>query len=213
MLMVLSTNAKADFIDIDPGWIYNKAGFTALIGRNNICLGLDRTFKKDGCDYTICLPFSLTTEQLASSPLAGYSKLKKFVSATVQNDGTDEKELQLTLEDATSIEAGVPYIIAWSSGDDIYYPSFYGVTVTVDTPSYTQSGNVTFMETFWPFAVSANDKTKFFLNSRGNTNWPDVEGSIPAGRGFFSIGADVPSVGDGPDSGESWSTILVHDAD
>ncbi len=68
------------------------------------------TLYRDGTWNTIVLPFNLTT--LTGTPLEG-ATLKTLASSnyTTQNDGM----LTLTFADATSIEAGKPYIAKWGA--------------------------------------------------------------------------------------------------
>ena len=71
-----------------------------------------RTLYKDGDWNTLCLPFSMTAEQIALSPLAG-ATIKELATSSNLNNGT----LTLNFEDATTIEAGKPYLVRWDKAD------------------------------------------------------------------------------------------------
>ncbi len=72
-----------------------------------------RTLYKDGDWNTLCLPFSLTAEQMAASPLAGAEA--RTLSSASYADGT----LTLNFGDPVeSLTAGTPYIIKWEKAND-----------------------------------------------------------------------------------------------
>ena len=71
----------------------------------------ERTFMTDGSWTTLCLPFSLPS--LADTPLKGF--MVKELDTETENDshktGLEGGTLYLNFKDATSIEAGKPYIV------------------------------------------------------------------------------------------------------
>ena len=79
-----------------------------------------RTLYKDGDWNTLCLPFDLSAEQIAASPLAGATIMELDGTHSDLTDGT----LTLNFNDATEMVAGRPYIVKWplartiSSSDD-----------------------------------------------------------------------------------------------
>ena len=66
----------------------------------------DRTFHKDGTWNTLCVPFGVN--DFNGTPLEG-AMVKTLGSTDLSNGGT----LTLNFTDATSIEAGKPYILKW----------------------------------------------------------------------------------------------------
>ena len=110
-----------------------------------------RIFHKDGRWNTLCLPFPLSGEQIAASPLAG--------AIIKQPDGTTfslaNGTLTLNFTEVTSIEAGKPYIVKWNASADniIESPIFENVAVDAKTPVGVISldGNVAFIGTYEPF--------------------------------------------------------------
>lgn len=72
-----------------------------------------RTIYSDGDWNTLCLPFNMSAEQIASSPLAGYT-IKALDGNNSNLDGNGK--LTLRFNTATTIEAGRPYIVKWPLG-------------------------------------------------------------------------------------------------
>ena len=81
---------------------HNKFSMVTLNGR---------TIYRDGDWNTLTLPFPMTAEQIAASPLAGATI--KTLDATNSNLASDGK-LTLSFTTATEIEAGKPYIVKWT---------------------------------------------------------------------------------------------------
>ena len=137
----------------------------------------DRTLVKNGDWNTLCLPFSLSAEQIAASPLAGATikTLDNSASGTSLNNGT----LTLKFTEATAITAGVPYIIKWAKADgyddadpetrDIKDPVFTDVTISSTTPTEVTStdGKVTFVGQYSPFNIVESGATG---DNEGNKN-------------------------------------------
>ncbi len=89
----------------------NADNTTAINNNNEVTTTVKisgRTLYKDGDWNTLCLPFSMTAEQIAVSPLAG-ATIKELATSSNLSNGT----LTLNFEDATTIEAGKPYLVKW----------------------------------------------------------------------------------------------------
>ncbi|MBP3776214.1 MAG: hypothetical protein IJ069_13300 [Prevotella sp.] len=86
----------------NTSWITSNNG-----GTFNVTLS-GRTLYKDGDWNTLCLPFNLTKEQIAASPLAD-ATIKELLPSSNLVDG----KLTLLFQTATTIEAGKPYIVKW----------------------------------------------------------------------------------------------------
>lgn len=137
-----------------------------------------RTLTKDGNWNTLCLPFSLTEEQIAASPLAGATI--KTMDNTAGGTRLDRGSGTLTLKFNTvdAIEAGKPYIVKWASGANIVNPTFSGVTISSTTPTAVESRdwNVTFVGQYSPFSIvnsgatgdNEGNKNEILLMTKGN---------------------------------------------
>ena len=128
-----------------------------------------RTLTKDGNWNTLCLPFTLTSEQIAASPLAGATI--KTMDDTAGGTRLDRGNGTLTLKFNTvdAIEAGKPYIVKWASGANIVNPTFSGVTISSTTPIPVESRdwNVTFVGQYSPFSIVNSGATG---DNEGNKN-------------------------------------------
>ena len=67
-----------------------------------------RTLYRDGDWNTLCLPFDMTDDQIAASPLA-HASIQKLDASNLDSDG----KLTLTFTGATTVTAGKPFIVRW----------------------------------------------------------------------------------------------------
>ena len=146
---------------------------TRLDGKQtNVALS-GRTLYKDGDWNTLCLPFAVNS--FAGTPLEGATV--KELDAT--QSSLAGNTLTLKFKDATSIEAGKPYIIKWTTtGDDIVNPVFQGVTISSTTPTAVESYDhtVTFVGQYSPFSIvesgatgsDQGNKNEILLMTKGN---------------------------------------------
>ena len=138
-----------------------------------------RTLYKDGEWNTITLPFDMTAEQVQAQ-LAPSALMT--LSASDYNAGT----LELTFEDATSIEAGKPYLIKWVSGEDLVEPTFTGVTIN-NTTADVETASVDFKGNYGTVALEAGDRSVLYLASGNMLYYPTVSMNIGAFRAYFSL--------------------------
>lgn len=143
---------------------------------------------------TICLPFSLTTAQLAASPYAGATILK-FINTEILDDGEGDM-LVLNFEQVTSIEAGVPYLIQPKSD--------LGTSKTFTGVPYSQCSEVAHSvecehATF--HAVLNNGEVKvdaysptLVLVDQNRLALVSSDGTMKGLRGYFTINPSVASL-------------------
>ena len=142
------------------------------------------TLYKDGAWNTICLPFNLT---LAGSPLDG-AVARPLSSASIRG-----LTLNLAFGDAvTELKAGTPYIIKWTSGENIVNPEFKGVTIDATDRSFDNGAKgderVRFIGVYKSIAFDSEDKSVLLLGG-GNTLYHPVSGAgVGALRAYFKIG-------------------------
>ena len=172
-------------------WAYLAGGKYAVVNLKN------RKLYKDGYWNTLTLPFSLSTDKLATTCLAG-ADIRKFESAAW--NGTDRV---LTLDFSSSlgaIEAGVPYIIRWgtpetATGEVIEDPCFTNVAVTLtdqsaldDEDEYnkyeTESNGVRFQALIGPTDLQANDNM-FVLGAKNKIYKVTKPMYVYATRAYF----------------------------
>ena len=127
-----------------------------------------RKLYKDGYWNTICLPFGLTAEEIANSPLAGCTLMKLDVDASgLDSEGT----LTLSFVEATEIEPSAPYIIKWDKDDEhptIDDPVFEKVSVTSQVPVAVEFDGCKFVGQYDMFPI--NDANRFTIIMLGAEN-------------------------------------------
>ncbi len=141
----------------------------------------DRTFYKDGSWNTLCLPFSLTASQVKNF-LQSPAKLM-----TLSSSSYADEVLTLTFAEATTIEAGKPYIIKWdSSSENLVSPSFTDVYIE-NAISDAVTEYVDFSGTYSPVVLEAGNKSVLFLGDGNKLYYPSADVTLNACRGGFAL--------------------------
>ena len=160
-----------------------------------------RTLYKDGAWNTLCLPFSLSAEQIAANTdFAGATLMTMDVT---KKNGFDVEDgtLYLWFKTATTIEAGVPYLVKWEKAADyegneanydISNPVFEGVTISNSTAQAVESSTegletVQMVGTYSPVSVTANDKSILFLGDANTLYYSTVDRQIRSCRAYFTV--------------------------
>lgn len=142
-----------------------------------------RTFYHDGYWNTLCLPFSLSAEQLtdANCPLNG-ATLKKMTSAEF-SEGT----LTLNFDNVTAVEPGMPYLVKWVDGGEVSNPTFTNVFIA----SWQQTAGIGSAATFYgyysPITLEAGDRTRLYLGSNNTLYYPSEAMTVGSCRGIFQL--------------------------
>ena len=138
-----------------------------------------RTFYKDGEWNTVCLPFDLP---LAGSPLED-AEAKMLTDATMT--GTNVK-LYFGPAQGT-LEAGVPYIIRWTTGgDNIVEPTFTGVTINGAMQDVSlANGHVQFIGYYNAFDISASDDDIYYMGAGSTLKHTAKPRTLKACRAYF----------------------------
>lgn len=157
-----------------------ESGLAALVGQT-VDFTVNRTFKRADYFNTLCLPFSLSEEELANSPFAG-AELWTFKYASVVND-----ELQVRIQQETSIKAGRPYLILFGAGEDLVNPLFKNVTITATSGEHMNYDNIAFIGTLAPVAFAADDANRLFLTANNLLAWANTNGNVRSFRAYFEI--------------------------
>ena len=145
-----------------------------------------RTLYKDGNWNTLCLPFSLTAEQIANSVLSG-AEIRTLTDARVTGYHVD---LSFGVEE--EIHAGEAYLIKWESGDDIVSPTFEGVTIVPEIKELPfADGHVTFSGYYDKFEAKNTDvPLVYFLTSDNTLKYPSSNRTMYPFRAFFTFTAN-----------------------
>ena len=171
-----------------------------------------RTLYKDGSWNTLCLPFDAElTGDFSGAEIRTLSDAT-FSEGTLTLDFTPASDEGAV----TSIEAGKPYIIKWTIGDN-FTPTFTGVTINSADPTDVTGTAANFHGIFSPYAITGEDKTLLYLgyddtNSKSTLYYPSEAMTINAFRAYFTLNgitagessnarAFVLNFGDGETSG------------
>ena len=143
-----------------------------------------RTLYKDGSWNTICLPFDVT---VANSPLAGATVYELDTETSSLTTST----LTLNFNEVTTIEAGKPYLIKWTSGDNITDPIFYDVTSPEEGYELQEvtvgNGAITFKGTYDPVTFEAGDESILYVGASNKLYYPSAEVTMNAFRAYFQV--------------------------
>ncbi|MBO5641345.1 MAG: hypothetical protein J5900_02805 [Prevotella sp.] len=161
----------------------------------------DRTLYKDGNWNTLCLPFSLSAAQIAAN--ANFAGATLMTMDVTEKNGFDVEDgtLYLWFKTATTIEAGVPYLVKWEKAADyegneanydISNPVFEGVTVSSTAAQAVESTtagleSVQMVGCYSPVSVTADDKSILFLGDANTLYYSTVDRQIRSCRAYFSV--------------------------
>jgi hypothetical protein len=159
----------------------NQTRFATLAeaGESMDVLFINRKLLYNGDYNTFCLPFSLSAEQIANSPLADF-KIKSFDYASFGDT------LFIAIAGASSIEAGIPYFISYQGNSVPSNQSlhlFKDVVITASTPDNVSDNGVTYQAVFDPVSLPANDDSYIFLAAGNKLYWPSPNNAKTV-RGF-----------------------------
>lgn len=183
----------------------SKAIVMAAAGGGSIDVKLvGRTLYKDGAWNTLCLPFSLSAEQVTA-------QLAPAALMTLGSSSFTDGALTLEFEVASEIEAGKPYLIKWAgqtvggviggnsgsvtnsyntgsvdSQGNLVNPVFSGVTVSTASAKI-QTDYVDFIGSTSPVTLTANDRTKLFLGAGSTLYYPSDDLTLNACRAYFEL--------------------------
>ena len=155
-----------------------------------------RTLYKDGSWNTLCLPFSMTAEQVnqlldkPSDTNSALMELDTEAGSYTHVTGLDGTTLYLNFKNAETITAGKPYLIKWESGSNVTDPVFRGVTVSDGSPGSVTStdGTVTFQGTYASVPLAKDDKTNLYLGADNKLYWPSIaDFKVNAFRAYFKL--------------------------
>ena len=133
----------------------------------NAVVRLRRTLSKDYWN-TFTVPFDLDIAKIGGS-------VREYDHA----DGST-----MVFKDATSIEAGKPYLVKPSQ--NIVNPDYEGVTLKA-TPAQTATyGNYSFVASYSPYQM-ASDKTELFLTTDGKLGYPNSSSKLKGMRAYIKV--------------------------
>lgn len=166
------------------------------LGLRNLLPHLDihRTLWRDGAYNTLCLPFNLSADEIATSPLAG-AQVYEYVRGTKIGDS----QLNIEVSATDHIEAGVPYLIKWAPTEpqviDGGILKFKNVNV-VTNHGQTLGGSdeVRFVGNIGIAHMVVGDHDNLFLGAANTLYWPDYdEDRLKGFRAYFQVPTTGPN--------------------
>ncbi|MBQ8065313.1 MAG: hypothetical protein IJ200_06620 [Prevotella sp.] len=141
-----------------------------------------RTLYVDGSWNTLCLPFDISETDL-NTKLFNPSALKTLSGSDYDSEtGT----LTLNFADATSIEAGRPYLIKWTKSGEWTNPIFNYVTIS-DNQKTATTDYVDFIGSFSPVSLEADDRSVLYLGADNKLYYPSAAMTVGACRAVFQL--------------------------
>lgn len=142
---------------------------------DNTYVKLNRTLVADKWN-TLCVPFAISEEEIKANFGEG-TLVEKFDAV---NGNT------VNFADATSIEAGVPYLIKPTDAGTTY--TFYGKEVSADAPKTKGNADVTFKGIYSPTDITNNGNVKAAgVTEGGKVLFVNPGSQTKAFRCFFTI--------------------------
>lgn len=158
-----------------------------LSERSGTNVTIRRTLWADGYLNTLCLPFSLTRNEVQT--FLPHATLYTFTSAQAETG-----ELLISLRTANSIAAGVPYLVRFPAEDpDIVNPTFTNVTITATTGQTAGTGDVTFVGILRPEDMIKDNRDQLMVGENDELFWADVSDYMKGFRAYFQISAQESS--------------------
>ena len=149
----------------------NSDALTDYNGQLVANVTLTRTLQTGGWN-TFCVPFNLATP-------TGWT-VKELTDAELE-DGS----LTLNFGEATSIEAGKPYLVKVTS--TVENPTFEWVTISSSTTPTTINGVISFVPVMSPTALTLEDKSYLFVSGGNKLTWAGSGSSMYGFRAYFNI--------------------------
>ena len=151
----------------------------------------DRILYSDGAWNTFCVPFNIPAGASDESPIAGATVME--LDKTNSNFNPLTGVLTLYFIDATTIQAGLPYIIKWDEAIDgnLSNPVFLGVTVedksATERAVTTNDGHVTFQGIFDALSITEKDESILYLGAANTLYYPNEAMTIGSCRAYFKL--------------------------
>ena len=150
----------------------------------------NRTLYKDGTWNTLCLPFALDEAQIETmldSPEA-------IMTLSTTNYDAETSTLTLNFVDATTIEAGKPYIIKWeasensdnSESSELKNPTFSGVILS-NTMETVLTEYAEFIGTTSPVTLAAGNRDVLYLGANNTLYSPSVDKVVKSCYAYFEL--------------------------
>ncbi len=138
---------------------------------------------------TLCLPFNVYDGNNEDGISFSGTLLQGAVVKTLSSSSFEDGSLTLNFSDASTIEAGVPYIVKVNS--NIVNPTFTNVTISTTTPGQSgeSSDKAIFQGCFDPTEITGSNN--LYLGAANTLDDPGTCATIGAFRAYFKL--NLPS--------------------
>lgn len=164
---------------------------TTIISENNdktVDVNLVRTFIADGGWYTLCLPFAVSNDQLATVFGEGV-RVESLTAARKETDGTSTLVFTAV---SNGVEAGKAYLVKPTKTAD--NPVFSGVTLSSAAPQSTEVDGYTFVGTYSLTHLDPTNKNYRLLGGSDGLGLYRIAAgdatSLKGTRGYFVFPTD-----------------------
>jgi len=142
---------------------------------------LNRSFNADDGWYTLCLPFSLTPDQLKMA-FGSDVDVEMMSGAEKGNDGVLSLDFtKLT----TATAASTPYLI--KASESVSNFTFTGVALDAKAPTITTADGCQFIGIYDPTTIPADDSHRFLSGTSSNYLARSNGGKLKATRAYFVL--------------------------
>jgi hypothetical protein len=114
----------------------------------------------------------------------------KKLDATTSNLSSDGTLTLNFVVETTKLTAGTPYLIRWTSGDNLVNPVFTDVTIDADASTSVNFDGGAFVGTYSPVSFAANPKSVLFLGAENKLYWPNADMTLRSCRAYFDLGTN-----------------------
>lgn len=161
-------------------FVYNENKDNNIEAWENSDITLNRTLVANKWN-TLCVPFAISEEEIKAN--FGEGTLVEKLDAVNGNT--------VNFADATSIEAGVPYLIKPTVAGTTY--TFNGKEVSADAPKAEGNADVTFQGIYSPTDITNNGTVKAAgVTEDGKVLFVNPDSKTKAFRCFFTISDNAP---------------------
>ena len=159
----------------------NETDATIPPAATGVDVVLGRTLQAGGWN-TFCAPFNIGSSQITS--VFGADTKVRELGSSAFNSTT--KELTLNFTNASSIDAGKPYLVYLGSATNIVNPTFEGVTISNSTTTTTTT-YADFVPVMNPTSLTGGDKSVLFVTGGNKLTYPNTTGNINGFRAYFQL--------------------------
>lgn len=162
--------------------VYNlsEESVNAIAAKTDVAVSLKRTFYKDGGWNTLCLPFAVNATD--------------FEGAEVREvDVTQSSENTIVFKEATTIEAGKPYLIKWAkTSNEVcdFVNTFEGVTLFATATPVKVNDAITFTG-FYNKATAGKLGASVAAIGAGNKLFKVTSGEMKGFRAAFVLNSNA----------------------